>query len=341
MYKKAMTMFMLCETSVHAGSGSELGIVDLPIQREKHTDYPVFHSSSIKGALRFNVTRVANSFWETYSQKFQNEGSILLKDLPNADTFNNMFDAVFGDRDPKHDEESFASAIAVTDGRILLFPVKSLKGTFAYVTCPFVLNRLKRDLSKAEINLNGLDKLNFGVSPGNAMITKSSDIAVNKNGQSYVTLEEFTLSATISNDADSISKVLSGSILPANGVYKYLKSKIEKSLVVLSDDDFKEFVSQSTEVVARIKIDKDTGTVNGKEGNLWYEENLPAESILYSLVFAQDLNEGGKKKAKVKETVSADKVLDFVQNVIPGRIQLGGNETIGRGIITLTFQKGN
>ena len=53
MYKKAIAMFMLCETSVHAGSGSELGIVDLPIQRERHTDYPVFHSSSIKGGSSF------------------------------------------------------------------------------------------------------------------------------------------------------------------------------------------------------------------------------------------------------------------------------------------------
>jgi CRISPR-associated protein Cmr4 len=340
MYKKAMAMFMLCETSVHAGSGSELGIVDLPIQREKHTDYPVFHSSSIKGALRFNVTRAANSFWDAYSQKFQNEGSVLLKDLPNADNFNKMFEAVFGERDSKSDEESFASAIAVTDGRILLFPVKSLKGTFAYVTCPFVLNRLKRDLSKAGINLNGLDKLDFNVSPGNALITNDSEVAVSNNMQSYVTLEEFTLSASANTNVENLSKILSASILPANGIYKYLKSKIEKSLVVLSDDDFKEFVSQSTEVVARIKIDEKTGTVSSDGGNLWYEENLPSESIMYSLVFAQDLNEGGKKKVGLTENVGAENVLSFVESVIPERIQLGGNETIGRGIITLTFQKG-
>ncbi len=342
MYKKAMAMFMLCETSVHAGSGSETGIVDLPIQREKHTDYPVFHSSSIKGALRFNVTRATTeSFWEAYSQKFQKEGSILLKDLPNAKTFNSMFEAVFGERESKSDEESFASAIAVTDGRILLFPVKSLKGTFAYITCPFVLNRLKRDLSKAGISLEGFDNLEFDVQPSHALITNTPDVAVTTNGNDYVTLEEFTLAAEKKDNTDSLSKILSGSILPANGVYNYLKSKIKKSLVILSDDDFKEFVSQSTEVVARIKIDEKNGTVSGKDGNLWYEENLPAESILYSLAFAQDLNEGGKNKAKITETVSADEVLKFVQNVIPDRIQLGGNETIGRGIITLTFLKGN
>lgn len=40
MFKSAKPVFLIVETSLHAGSGSDLGIVDLPIQREKHTDYP-------------------------------------------------------------------------------------------------------------------------------------------------------------------------------------------------------------------------------------------------------------------------------------------------------------
>ena len=52
MFKSAKPMFLIVETSLHAGSGSDLGIVDLPIQREKHTDYPKIEASGIKGGIR-------------------------------------------------------------------------------------------------------------------------------------------------------------------------------------------------------------------------------------------------------------------------------------------------
>jgi len=40
MFKLAKPFFIICETPLHAGSGSDLGIVDMPIQRERHTDFP-------------------------------------------------------------------------------------------------------------------------------------------------------------------------------------------------------------------------------------------------------------------------------------------------------------
>ncbi|NOX36047.1 MAG: type III-B CRISPR module RAMP protein Cmr4 [Calditrichaeota bacterium] len=336
MYKKAMAMFMLCETSVHAGSGSELGIVDLPIQRERHTDYPVFHSSSIKGALRFNVDR-ATAFWEAFKKQLKNDENILLSKVLDSSSFVNIFEAVFGEKQVSNEKESFAAAIAITDGRILLFPVKSLKGTFAYITCSFVINRLKRDLTKAGIDLNNIPE-KLDVKEGNAFVCKGSSVVVNN----ALTLEEFTFHAEEKEEVTLLAEELAMSLLPNDSVYDYLKNKIKNSLVVLSDDDFKEFVSQSTEVVARIKIDEKTGTVSSEGGNLWYEENLPAETILYSLIFAQDLNEGGKKKANLENnSVSAETVLTFIRQVIPERIQLGGNETIGRGILALKFYNGN
>ena len=52
MFKQAKPLFLIVETPLHAGSGSDLGIVDLPIQREKHTDYPKIEASGLKGAIR-------------------------------------------------------------------------------------------------------------------------------------------------------------------------------------------------------------------------------------------------------------------------------------------------
>ena len=39
---------LLAETPVHAGAGSSLGVVDLPIQRAKHTQWPCIYGSSLR-----------------------------------------------------------------------------------------------------------------------------------------------------------------------------------------------------------------------------------------------------------------------------------------------------
>ena len=39
MFKKAKPFFMIVQTPLHAGSGTDLGIVDMPIQRERHTSF--------------------------------------------------------------------------------------------------------------------------------------------------------------------------------------------------------------------------------------------------------------------------------------------------------------
>ena len=75
--------------------------------------------------------------------------------------------------------------------------------------------------------------------------------------------------------------------MPSDEVYNYWREKIKGSLVVLSDDDFCDFVTLSTEVIARIKIDPKTGTV--QKGALWYEEYLPSDSILYSLALTSPI----------------------------------------------------
>ena len=58
MFKQSKPLFFVCETPLHAGSGSDLGIVDLPIQRERHTSFPKIEGSSFKGAVREAVEKV-------------------------------------------------------------------------------------------------------------------------------------------------------------------------------------------------------------------------------------------------------------------------------------------
>jgi CRISPR-associated protein Cmr4 len=129
----------------------------------------------------------------------------------------------------------------------------------------------------------------------------------------------------------------------------FWQNKIKTSLVVLTDDDFRDFVEMSTEVIARTRIDDRLGTV--ASGALWYEEYLPTDSILYSLVFAgpvfrkteekkgdfavtdDEVNTIGKKRTELE----AQNVLNFFQKNLDSIVQLDGNATVGKGLVRTVF----
>src|SRR5205085_12263114 len=45
-------LYIYTETPLHVGTGSGLSNIDLPIQRERTTQYPMIQGSSIKGKMR-------------------------------------------------------------------------------------------------------------------------------------------------------------------------------------------------------------------------------------------------------------------------------------------------
>ena len=104
----------------------------------------------------------------------------------------------------------------------------------------------------------------------------------------------------------------------------------------MSDNDFRDFVNLSTEVITRIKIDNEKGTA--EDGALFTEEYLPTESILYSIVFAsaefQEETKHDKRKFKSgKETMAFFAKTLNATDKINNIFQLGGNATLGKGIL--------
>lgn len=292
MFTNKKPVLMICETSVHAGSGSDLGIIDLPIQREKHTFYPKFESSGIKGMMR---------------QYFRS-----VFDLASLEKY-------FG---PEPDtSESTASCIGFIDGRILLFPVKSVKGVFAYVTCPDVLQRFQRDMLIADFSeFSDLDKIKVGG------ICQDSGLLAEKN---TVILEEYAfedcaVSVELTSFAEKLAKSLSGNI------NKYWADKIKHDVFVISNDDFSDFVNLYCEVNARIKINPDTGTV--AKGALWYEEFLPTDTLMYSILMTSP------SFGKDKET--GTEVMNNIITKFPEMVQMGGDATIGKGLVRLVIPGG-
>jgi CRISPR-associated protein Cmr4 len=135
-------------------------------------------------------------------------------------------------------------------------------------------------------------------------------------------------------------------ILPSDSTYAYWRDKIKKDLVVLNDNDFRDFVTLSTEVIARIKMDPKTGTVDKKIGGLWYEEYLPSDSIMYSLALTTPIfhEEKGiftlKQEEKDEGREESEKVMEFFEDGLPAVIQIGGNATIGKGIVRTKIYEG-
>ena len=283
MYKEKSIVSFKIITPLHAGVGSGLGVIDLPIQREKHTNFPKIEASTLKGCFR-------NSF----------------ENKANSDEDKKKIHLAFGCDECDLKIKEFAGALGFSDARILLFPIKSVKGIFAYVTCPYIINRFNSEISKKV-----LSKVN------ELIISKNSFLDL-KNGD--ILLEEYAFDVTKSDKvkklADEISKIVN------------IKN-LEQRLVVLPDDEFTEFVSHSTEVITRNKINNETGTVDSKSGGLFTEEYLPAETVLYSLIFF------GNSIEEFKDITPREWFIKNRADVL----QVGGNSTLGKGIVEVKINE--
>jgi len=108
-------------------------------------------------------------------------------------------------------------------------------------------------------------------------------------------------------------------------------ARLAKTLVILHDDDFHHFVAHATEVVARVGLDYERKTV--KRGALFYEEFLPPETLFYSLLAADTGRQAGGSP------MAAGAVLEFLEARIPPFVQIGADETIGKGICAVNLVK--
>lgn len=297
MFKIAKPLFLICETPLHAGSGDALGVVDLPIQRERHTGFPKIEASSLKGALR---------------ESFEGE----IEDRKNKSLFSDIY-SLFGPEEDEARDKPRSGALGFTDARLLLFPVKSVRGVYAYVTCPLILEKFIKELKISNPEIKNIPKLSETLA---GRRTKTSSLVVSGDN---IILEEYTFEVKVDETCATFAKWISEKIFNAPE-QKYWRDKLTNDLVILSNDDFKDIVNLFTEVITRTKINNETGTV--EQGALFTEEFLPQESILYSLVMAS--NEFKKDDRK-----EANEIMILFEKGLKPVFQLGGNSTLGKGLL--------
>lgn len=285
MYNEKKLLFLKALTPMHVGSGSDLRVVDLPIQREVHTSFPNIQASTLKGCIR---------------DAFEKHGK------------SDYSDAIFG---KEGDKEISAAALALTDARLLFFPVRSAKGVFALITCPMVLKRFQKDLELLGIDID--IKINISIIQSQALVNNNRFLLLDQDGKNKILLDEFKYDAEINDEfqktCDIIDKMTDS------------KELLEQHAVLISDDDFTYFVKHATSIVTRIRVGEDGVAENQA---LFTEEYLPEESILYSLLMMDD---SGSEQLMKKLSIF------IVDNNI---IQIGADKTLGKGFTEMHLKGG-
>ena len=313
MFQAAKALFIYCVSPVHMGAGTSIGVIDNPIQRERHTEYPLMAGSGLKGAVR-------HQFWSQLDDSRRKDKT-------------NLLNRLFG---PETDASDHAGAISFGDAQLVAFPVRSLKRGYVYATSPLALARAARTLGMAGHPL----AWNLTVEEGHCRLT-NPDLLSNH----HLALEAFEFTAHLDTGLRAVAEWLAIHALPASAAYAFFRDKLRDDLVLLSDTDFGYFTRNATVVEPHVRINDESGTAD--DGGLFYTENLPPESLLLTVAMASVER---YRKDKPGDWRTAAEVLDAVvygrgEGVPFGGLheqlaQVGGDATTGRGQVLFTAVEG-
>ena len=105
-------------------------------------------------------------------------------------------------------------------------------------------------------------------------------------------------------------------------LHEATRGRLRDRLAVLHDDDFAWFARYGLSIQAR-NVLKEDGTK--KSTNLWYEETMPPDTVMYAIVMGR-----------------SDESLDSLDALFPQGdpyLQAGGNETTGQGWFAATVRR--
>lgn len=301
MFEKTRLLFLYAVSPVHMGAGQAIGVIDNPIQRERHTDHPMMAGSGLKGALRHHLERR----WDKAEVA-----------------------RLFG---PESNASDYAGCVSFGDAQLVAFPVRSLRRGFVWAVSPVSLARLKRLalLAGCEVGWNVP-----GAGAEQALVVEAGVL-----NQGRLVLEAFDFAATESPELQTIAQWLADNTLPPGPAHEHFRKKIASDLVLLPEDAFSHFVRNATVVEPHVKIDNSTGTAAGEM--LFYTENLPPESLLVSPVLAsvertskKGRNDEPMPAKQVMQTLVTGNGKPGLDGAL---IQVGGDATTGRGQVVLRF----
>ena len=209
------------------------------------------------------------------------------------------------------------------EAKLLAFPVRSLAGCFAWLTCPAALKRFQRDAGR-KFDIPGVDK---------DRVVAGAELVVNKQ----VVLEEYAMD--LQSNSNGQAATLAGQLIdlcadplwtrPIDAKGQPLKtSGVFNRLAIVHDENFQHFVTTCTEVVQRIKISPRTRTVDGS--GLFNQENVPCETLFYSVLTLLP----SRRPPEVRRSDVAARLGELLPNTALS-LQFGGDETTGHGFCSV------
>lgn len=295
----ARLIFVHALAPLHAGTGQGVGAIDLPIAREKATGLPFLPGSSLKGALR---------------------------DVPSPDLDDASRTLLFGP--PTNNADEHAGSLQLSDQHLLLMPIRSLAGTFAWVSSPYVLRRFARDMQDTGVDTDlpmTIDLATPAEQEPEACAVAEGSSALVVQGTNKIVLEDLDLKPTSSSAVSAWAHWLGSRLFPdGSSDAATWRTAFADRLCVVRDDLFDFLLLTATEVFARVRLKDEQKTV--EQGGLWYEEALPAETILAGLAVATRVeNRAGRH-------LSNEAVFQALGSLAARPVQLGGKASVGRGL---------
>lgn len=235
-------LYLYAESPVHAGAADSADVLDLPVQREAATGYPVIWGQSLKGALRQAA-----------------------EDDPEWDE--PLVESVFGSAVGELDQGATTPGLLnVGDAQLVAMPVPTLRRTFAWASSQIALARLARKYTSLAIETPRCpDVVPERGAAADAVWAEARDEVL---GPCLVPLAR-------SEDVAAWADRLAAEVFGSDATFGPFISKMRSDLLVVGSDIMPMLLQECTEQTARVQLDGDK-----KVENVFYSEYLPAETVL-------------------------------------------------------------
>jgi len=276
-------------TNLHVGGGDAgLAIIDNYIQRDPASGLPCVYSSSLKGAIKQMLD-------------FHNVSATNLKSIFGSN-------AKKGKGEPENEKYQQGES-AFFSAHLLALAVPCDKAPFVLVTCPSVLvnyRQLRSDLGQP-------------LSDGGKKQLDVFETQRPETGKKGICLDGKLNGADLRGSGIRLEKT-ADTQLDGQKLLKLFAPDIQDNLLCLvSDEDFVDLCSNyNLPVIARNSLD------DGESDNLWYEQVLPRESLLW---FAIQWKDDTQRK------LAEDSLLKHP-------LQLGANASVGYGYTRIAHMAG-
>lgn len=348
-------LYLFTRTPLHVGAGASVGAIDQPIQRERHTGFPIIPATGQKGSF-------ADQWPDLVEDKGKPARVKILRDkdqqpIKDKDG-NNQFDGdpaqaawLFGSDTT---DISFAGSLIFSEARVLAFPIRSAKGSYAWITCPLMLQRAARDGVFGPERIrdeHGAEKDNairkaaqdFKEPPDDEAVFQRLDAKDTNRGKldlgGQIVLEEYCFKGSTTTYPSDLSKAVSELI--SDDLFKTAADR----LVILSNGMMSHFATTACEIAQHVRISDETGTAD--PGGLFNQENVPADTLFYAVLSATKsrvpdgklkyLAASGENKAANDEAAALTAFETKVKEVQV--FQFGGDATTGLGFCTVTLNE--